>query len=43
MVVTAATMVMIALFITTQVTARWHVLVSLGLILGVAAGLGRWR
>jgi len=40
MVVVAATMVMIALIGTTQVSERWHVLISLGFILGTAAGLG---
>ena len=40
MVVVAATMVMVALLITTQASARWHVLISLGVILGIAAGLG---
>lgn len=40
MVVIAATMVMAALFITTQASARWHVLISLGVLLGTASGLG---
>jgi MFS family permease len=40
MVVVAATMVTVALLGTTLASARWHVLVSLGLILGTAAGLG---
>ena len=40
MVVVAAAMVTFALVMTTQASARWHVLVSLGLILGTAAGLG---
>ncbi len=40
MVVVAATMVTVALLGTTFASARWHVLISLGLILGIAAGLG---
>ena len=40
MVVLAATMVMVALLITASASERWHILISLGLILGIAAGLG---
>lgn len=40
MVVIAAAMVMTALVLTTLASARWHLLVSLGVILGIAAGLG---
>jgi MFS family permease len=40
MVVIAATMVMAALFIVTQASARWHVFIGFGLLLGIAAGLG---
>ncbi len=38
MVVAAASMVTVALLITTQASARWHVLVGMGLVLGIAAG-----
>ena len=37
-VVAAALMVVIALVATTQITARWHLWLSLGLMLGIAAG-----
>lgn len=40
MVVVAATMVMVALLGTVLASARWHILISLGIILGTAAGLG---
>ena len=39
MVVTAAVLVVISLVGTTQVTAKWHLWASLGLILGTAAGM----